>query len=291
MNRIRRSKRQIPTANSPATLLLVVLHVLALGFGLLVRVRGAAALVRGGSAIASFPFSLSSSSSYSSIQRHATRLWLLPSPPTPSPGSEKQRLLAAERVRDPPDATASASIVWNSGPGADDDDDDSSSHGNAAVISPAHAGDDDARWEERGYHVDAADREKDDEIGPSGSSRPPSHPRGDWGSRRRAGSDAVMFSPPPPPPPPFYRNEAWIEEATSALLDYPVGELSEEDVATVGGIVAAWSRRSPGSLRAALSVERLLKRVVDDVRAGNPAARVTTRLYAYVRADPPSCAE
>jgi hypothetical protein len=87
----------------------------------------------------------------------------------------------------------------------------------------------------------------------------------------------------------FSRDGGWLEEATATLLDasatgsYPLGELSEEDVECIGGVMAAWSRRSPGSLRAALSVEKLLKRVADDVRAGNPSARVTTRLYTYVR--------
>jgi hypothetical protein len=114
---------------------------------------------------------------------------------------------------------------------------------------------------------------------------------------------------------PFSRNEGWLEEATETLLDvdaYPVGELTEEDLVAIGGIMAAWSRRASGPppspqqhrsasgngpstgtgpnssptsrLQAAMSVELLLKRVVDDVRAGNPAVRVSTRLYTYVRA-------
>jgi hypothetical protein len=91
-------------------------------------------------------------------------------------------------------------------------------------------------------------------------------------------------------PPPFLRRGRWLEEATATLLDasatggYPLGELLEEDFECFGGVMAAWSRRHPGSLRAALSVERLLKRVADEVREGNPSARVTTRLYTYVRA-------
>lgn len=114
-------------------------------------------------------------------------------------------------------------------------------------------------------------------------------------------------------PIPFSRSEGWLEEATETLLDldaYPLGELTEEDLVTIGGVMSAWSRRASGGppthkqqhnraangtesgspsssrLQAAMSVERLLKRVVDDVRVGNPAARVSTRLYTYVRAIP-----
>jgi hypothetical protein len=86
-----------------------------------------------------------------------------------------------------------------------------------------------------------------------------------------------------PYPKPFSRNDDWLEEATKTLLDhekYPIGELSEEDVEAIAGLMAAWSRRC--SVHAAISLEKLLKRVVDDMRANNSAARVNTRLYTYV---------
>ena len=80
----------------------------------------------------------------------------------------------------------------------------------------------------------------------------------------------------------FSRNTAWLEEATLDMLDeemYPLGKLSEDDVEAVVGLMAAWARRR--SLNAAITVERLLKRVVDDMRAGNMAVHVSTRFYAY----------
>jgi hypothetical protein len=81
----------------------------------------------------------------------------------------------------------------------------------------------------------------------------------------------------------FPRNSAWLEEATLSLLDedlYPIGELSEEDVVTIATLMAAWSKRN--SVDAAITVERLLKRVVDDMQEGNSVAQVTTRFYVYV---------
>lgn len=81
----------------------------------------------------------------------------------------------------------------------------------------------------------------------------------------------------------FSRNSAWLEEATSSLLNedmYPIGELSEDDVEAIASLMAAWSKRK--SIDAAITVERLLKRVVDDMKVHNPAAHVSTRFYIYV---------
>ena len=81
----------------------------------------------------------------------------------------------------------------------------------------------------------------------------------------------------------FSRNENWLEEASEALLDLekvPLGSLTEEDVLSIAGLMAAWVRRR--SLEAALSVEKLLKRVVDDMRAGNSDIHVTARMYTIV---------
>jgi hypothetical protein len=83
---------------------------------------------------------------------------------------------------------------------------------------------------------------------------------------------------------PLSRSTAWIEQATLDFLDeelYPLGKLTEYDVEAVVGLMAAWVRRR--SVEAALTVERLLKRVVDDMRANtNSAAHVSTRFYTYV---------
>ena len=89
---------------------------------------------------------------------------------------------------------------------------------------------------------------------------------------------------------PYTRNEEWLEEATRDVLEdkeglYPLGELTREDVDSIAGLMAAWARR--GSVHAALTVERLLKRVVDDMRAGNhDVAQVSTRMYTYVSIQP-----
>lgn len=82
---------------------------------------------------------------------------------------------------------------------------------------------------------------------------------------------------------PFSRNDKWLEEATQAMLDVnkvPLGSLSEDDVESIVGLMAAWVRRR--SVDAALMVEQLLKRVVDDMRAHNPDVFVTTRMYTIV---------
>lgn len=82
---------------------------------------------------------------------------------------------------------------------------------------------------------------------------------------------------------PHWKSEAWLEEATLEMLDFdvfPLGHLSKADMESINGLMAAWAKR--GSLHAALSVEKLLKRIVDDMRAGNQIAHVTSRMYTYV---------
>ena len=84
-------------------------------------------------------------------------------------------------------------------------------------------------------------------------------------------------------PPAFERNQQWLEEATAELLDlniFPMGTLTPDDVESISGLMAAWVRRR--SVDAALTVEELLKRVVDDLRAGNRSIKVTTRMYTIV---------
>jgi hypothetical protein len=80
----------------------------------------------------------------------------------------------------------------------------------------------------------------------------------------------------------YSHNSAWLEEATDTLLDlvvYPPGSLSPDDIDVLTGLMAAWPRRR--SVAAAVTVERLLKRVVDDMHAGSPHAAVETRMYVY----------
>ncbi|KAL3916917.1 MAG: hypothetical protein SGILL_004958 [Bacillariaceae sp.] len=81
----------------------------------------------------------------------------------------------------------------------------------------------------------------------------------------------------------FARKEDWLEDATSEVFNpekVPLGTLTDGDVESIVGLMVAWSRKN--SMEAALTVERLLKRVVDDMHAGNTAVEVTTRMYAIV---------
>ena len=53
-----------------------------------------------------------------------------------------------------------------------------------------------------------------------------------------------------------------------------------DDVESITGLMAAWVKRR--SVEAALIVETLLKRVVDDMRANNADVHVTSRMYTIV---------
>jgi hypothetical protein len=90
---------------------------------------------------------------------------------------------------------------------------------------------------------------------------------------------------------PFARNEQWLEDATDDFLDaqmYPTGSLAEDDLESISALMVAWARRR--STEAALTVEKLLKRVVDDMHAGNERVHVHTRMYTHVSEDSPeSC--
>lgn len=75
-------------------------------------------------------------------------------------------------------------------------------------------------------------------------------------------------------------SDNWLEHTTDSFLNLvqiPLGQLTTDDVETISGLMAAWARKK--SDQAALRVEALLKRVVDDWNAGNKLARVTTRMY------------
>ena len=81
----------------------------------------------------------------------------------------------------------------------------------------------------------------------------------------------------------FLRSERGLENATEEILSFdsfPLGSLREDDVESIIGLMAAWVRRR--SVDAALAVEKLLKRVVDDMRAHNAEVHVTTRMYTIV---------
>eukprot|EP00977_Amphora_coffeiformis_P001907 scaffold362_cov176-Amphora_coffeaeformis.AAC.33 len=79
----------------------------------------------------------------------------------------------------------------------------------------------------------------------------------------------------------YGRDQESLGKATDQFLNddkmYALGKLTEEDMETITGLMAAWARRR--SLDAALKVEALLKRVIDDLKAGNTDIHVRTQHY------------
>jgi hypothetical protein len=79
----------------------------------------------------------------------------------------------------------------------------------------------------------------------------------------------------------YGRDQASLEKATQQFLSdrqlYPVGKLSDEDLEAITGLMAAWAKKR--SLQAALIVEKLLKRIIDDLKAGNANIHVRTQHY------------
>jgi hypothetical protein len=77
------------------------------------------------------------------------------------------------------------------------------------------------------------------------------------------------------------RNEEdHLKVSTKRILDLdflPLGSLSECDLLAITGLMAAWARRS--SVEGAVTVELLLKRIVDDMRAGNREVGTNCRMY------------
>jgi pentatricopeptide repeat protein len=79
----------------------------------------------------------------------------------------------------------------------------------------------------------------------------------------------------------FAKRENWLEDATEECFDeekLPLGSLTEGDAESMVGLMVAWSRKN--NLEGALAVERLLKRIVDDMSAGNQNVFVSSRMYA-----------
>ena len=81
-----------------------------------------------------------------------------------------------------------------------------------------------------------------------------------------------------------YANMACHDERlrlnTDEVLDedrIPIGDLTPDDVGAIAGLMSAWARTK--TRRGAHTVEKLLKRIVDDINAGNMEVKVTTRMY------------
>jgi hypothetical protein len=79
----------------------------------------------------------------------------------------------------------------------------------------------------------------------------------------------------------YASNKKWLERATDVILEHPLGELRPGDGDNIETLMAAWAKRR--SVEGAVSVERLLKRIVDDNRVNNQDVQVTARMYALVR--------
>lgn len=102
-----------------------------------------------------------------------------------------------------------------------------------------------------------------------------------------------------PPLSGFYgRDPNSLENVTSQFLYnqqlYPLGKLTEEDVEAITGLMGAWTRQR--SVEAALQIESLLKRLVDDLKAGNTDISIRTQHYvllldAWAKSNAPGAAE
>eukprot|EP00978_Attheya_sp_CCMP212_P018601 scaffold51140_cov49-Attheya_sp.AAC.1 len=76
------------------------------------------------------------------------------------------------------------------------------------------------------------------------------------------------------------RVRSWPDQVTADVLDLgriPLGQLTSDDMEGISGLMASWARQK--SCHGALMVERLLKRVVDDLKEGNTSVHATTRMY------------
>ena len=89
-------------------------------------------------------------------------------------------------------------------------------------------------------------------------------------------------------------NNNWLESTTKTVLrvyecleppkdTFPMGQLTKEDVVTISKLMVEWSRRRSGS-QSPLTVERLLKRIVDDLKFGNNQIQVYKSHYTIVSA-------
>lgn len=84
------------------------------------------------------------------------------------------------------------------------------------------------------------------------------------------------------------KNEALLTYATHNIIhNIKPGSLSPTELGSIPGLMAAWTnkkkRTSKSNAEIAIIVEQLLKRVIDERKAGNDNARATTRMYTMVR--------
>lgn len=90
---------------------------------------------------------------------------------------------------------------------------------------------------------------------------------------------------------PPHVHHAWLQRMTSDIVRSPIGDLTPEMLRTTPQLISAWaqnplqkkktSKSSPHGKECALEVERLLKRLVDERRAGNDATAALCNTATY----------
>lgn len=79
---------------------------------------------------------------------------------------------------------------------------------------------------------------------------------------------------------PSHRQKQWLQEMTADICQVKPGELSPNQLSQAPDLMYAWSHTKDVNKECALNCERLVKRVVDERRAGNPeAADLTVEDY------------
>ena len=76
--------------------------------------------------------------------------------------------------------------------------------------------------------------------------------------------------------------EGWLERTTNSLLDTEPGSLVKGKWHQLLSMMTAWSKRAEDDRNAPLVMERLLKRAIDEHRAGNAECFPTTQFYNFV---------
>jgi hypothetical protein len=76
--------------------------------------------------------------------------------------------------------------------------------------------------------------------------------------------------------------DMWLQRTTTTLLETTPGSLVKGKWHELVSMINAWSRRLEDDPNAPLLLEQLLKRVIDEQRAGNRECSPTTDLYNYV---------
>mmetsp|Transcript_8363 Transcript_8363/g.18268 ORF Transcript_8363/g.18268 Transcript_8363/m.18268 type:complete len:126 (+) Transcript_8363:223-600(+) len=82
------------------------------------------------------------------------------------------------------------------------------------------------------------------------------------------------------------RERQWLERTTRRLTTIDIGRLPSSILDDSRRVMDSWAKQR--SKRSALMVEKWLKRVMDEEKAGNSRAKATTVMYTMVRFNPMS---